>query len=87
MKVEGFKEKSIEKLRGELKAMQIVVGALAIVLFFLYTLTIYGLVVKENQSTFIALLVVAFSCTAILPFQLVMMNKIKKELKLRESTT
>ncbi len=85
MKIEGFKEKSTEKLKAELKALQIVAGALAIVLFFLYTLTIYGMVVKENKSTFIALLVVAFSCSAMLPFQVIMMKRIKKELKLRET--
>ncbi len=86
MRIEGFKEKSSEKLKSELKAIQIVMGAMAIVLFFLYTLTIYGLVVKEDKSTFIALLVVAFACSAILPFQFVMLSKIKKELKLRGST-
>lgn len=86
MKIEGFKEKSTEKLKAELKALQIVAGALAIVLLFLYTLTIYGMVAKENKSTFIALLVVAFSCSAMLPFQVIMMNKIKQELKSREST-
>lgn len=86
MKIEGFKGKSTDKLKAELKSLQIVAGALAIVLLFLYALTIYGLVAKENKSTFIALLVVAFSCTAIMPIQMIMMNKIKKELKLREST-
>ena len=87
MNIEGFKEKSTEKLKGELKSLQIVAGALAIVLFFLFSITIYGLVTKENKSTFIALLFVAFSCSAIMPFQMIMMNKIKKELKLRESTS
>lgn len=87
MKIEGFGGKSTEKLKGELKALQVVAWALAIILFFLFTLTIYGLVVKENKSTFIALLVVAFSCSAMLPFQVILMKKIKKELKLRDSAT
>ncbi|MDW3194531.1 MAG: hypothetical protein R8G66_19290 [Cytophagales bacterium] len=87
MKIEGFEGKSTEKLKGELKSLQIVAWALAIVLFFLFSITIYGLIAKEDKSTFIALLFVAFSCGGIMPFQMIMMNKIKKELKLRESNT
>lgn len=85
MKIEGFKGKSTEKLKGELKSLQIVAGALVIVLCFLLSITIYGQVTKEDKSTFIALLFVAFSCSGIMPFQMIMMNKIKKELKLRAS--
>ena len=86
MKFEGFKTKPTERLKGELRALQIVVRALAMVLFFLYTLTIYGMMAKENKSTFIALLGVAISCSVILPFQVTIIRKIKKELRLREST-
>ncbi len=84
MKVEGFEHKSSEKLRGELKAIQVVVGALLIILFFLCTLTVYGLVVEDDKSTYWALLIVAFSCSAIVPFQLIWIQKIKNELRRRE---
>ena len=41
MNIEGFKEKSTEKLKGELKSLQIVAGALAMVPFFLGMIVIF----------------------------------------------
>ncbi|MFC5044128.1 hypothetical protein ACFSTE_09455 [Aquimarina hainanensis] len=85
MKKEELQEKSTEKLRSTLKGNKIVVGALVGILTFLLLITIYGLIVKEEKTTFIALLSVVFSCGAILPGQFNTIKKIKEELKTREN--
>jgi magnesium-transporting ATPase (P-type) len=84
MKKANFKNKTTEKLEGELKAIKIIASMLFGVLTLLLITSIYGLLTQENNSTFIALIVVAISLGAILPLQFVNMKKIKDELKLRK---
>jgi len=72
--------KTTEKLESKLKAIKIITGALIGVLTLLLIISIYGLIAKENNSTFIALIAVAISCIAILPIQFINMKKIKTEL-------
>lgn len=84
MKKDELESKPTEKLRGELKALQIITGVLVGVLTLLFAVNIYGLIMKEENATFIALTVVAVSCSAILPLQFISMKKIKAELKSRE---
>ncbi|MBK6947374.1 MAG: hypothetical protein IPH16_04180 [Haliscomenobacter sp.] len=77
MKKEDLKNKTTERLKSELKAIKIITGALIGVLTLLFIISIYGLIVKENNSTFIALIAVAISLSAILPIQFVNMKNIK----------
>jgi cyanate permease len=76
--------KPTKELRTTLKAMKSISIALIVIIVFLFSVTIYGLVFKENQATFLALFVVGISCGAILPLQFSTMKKIKTELKNRE---
>lgn len=78
-----MKNKPTEKLEGELKAIKIITGALIGVLTLLLIISIYGLMTKERNSTFIPLIAVAISCSAILPLQFINMKKIKTELNSR----
>ncbi|TPN86900.1 hypothetical protein [Aquimarina algicola] len=84
MKSIDLKNKTTEKLESELKRLKTIIGALIGVLILLFAVTIYGLLTKENKSTFIALIAVAISCSAILPMQFNNMKKIKTELNIRK---
>ncbi len=86
MKKDDLKSKSYENLETELKTIKTITGALIGVLIVLFAVTIYGLITKEDNTTFIALMAVAISCSAILPVQFSSMKKIKTELKLRKNT-
>ncbi len=85
MKKDDLKNKTIEKLESELKKLKSVTGALSGILIVLFAVTIYGLITQDNKSTFIALIAVAISCSAILPSQFGSMKKIKTELASREN--
>jgi hypothetical protein len=76
--------KTTAKLESELKAIKIITGALIGVVILLLIISIYGLLAKENKSTFIALISVGISCIAILPLQFIIMKKIKTELNTRK---
>jgi hypothetical protein len=76
--------KSTKELEGSLKGLKIISTALIIVIGLLLSITIYGMLFKDNNSTFVSLFAVGVSCAAILPLQFSSMNKIKKELKSRE---
>lgn len=75
-----------EKLEGQLKGIKIIAGALIGVLSLLLITSIYGLVTKENNLTFISLIAVAISLSAILPLLFMNMKKIKKEINSRKET-
>jgi len=85
MKKDDLKSKTSEKLESDLKSTKVITGALIGVLSVLFAVTIYGLIMKENNQTFIALIAVAISCSAILPLQFSSMKKIKAELELRKN--
>ena len=82
MKNTDLKNKTTEKLESELTAVKIISGALIVVLVPLFALTIYGMISNKNSSN-LPLLVVAISCSAILPIQFSNMKKIKTELNRR----
>ena len=44
---------------------------------------IYGILMKEETSTFMTLMVIAISCGAILPLQRINIKRIRSELKAR----
>lgn len=85
MKKDDLKSKATKKLEEELKTINTITGALIGVLTVLLTVSIYGLITKENNTTFIALIVVAISCSAILPSQFSSIKKVKTELRLRKN--
>lgn len=84
MKNKDLKSKTNAQLENELKAIKAVTGVLIGVLLLLFAVTIYGLLTKENKTTFIALIAVGVSCGAIVPLQYVQMKKIKSELRSRK---
>ncbi len=77
-------KKTTEKLEGKLKIIKIITGALIGLLTFLLVISVYGLIAKESNSIFIALIAVAISCSVILPLQFINMKKIKSELNTRK---
>jgi hypothetical protein len=83
MKNEDLKKKEIEKLERQFTAIKIITGALIGVLTLLFIVSIYGLIVKENNSIFMALIVVAISLCAVLPLLFVTMKNIKNKLNMR----
>jgi len=60
------------------------VSTLIGVLSLLLITSIYGLVTKENNLTFISLIAVAISLSAILPILFMNMKKIKKKINSRK---
>lgn len=80
----NFSHKSTKELESTLKLMKLISTALAIVIFALLAITVYGLIAKENNATFLALFVVGISCGTILPLQFTTMKKIKAELNSRK---
>ena len=87
MKNVDLKNKTTEKLESELKGIKVITGALIGVLTVLFAVIIYGIMTKENKSTFIALIAVAISCSAIIPLQFSNMKKIKLELNTRNGNS
>ncbi|MDN3593459.1 hypothetical protein [Zunongwangia endophytica] len=79
-----MKNKTNEQLESNLNLLKGITIALIFVLTLLIVISIYGLIMKENNSTFVASITVAISCSAILPLLLINMNKIKKELNSRK---
>lgn len=86
MKKEDLKNKTTENLKGDLKTLKVITGALIGVLLPLFAITIYGIFAKEDNTTFIALMAVAISCSAIIPIQFSSIKKIKNELELRNNS-
>ncbi|MFP4845979.1 redox-active disulfide protein 2 [Winogradskyella sp. PE311] len=78
-----LKDKSTEKLKGELKGLKMITGVLIGVLGLLFIVCVYGLITKEDNSTFTALIVVPLALSAIIPLNYGNMKKIKKELESR----
>ncbi|MHB0753957.1 hypothetical protein [Polaribacter sp. M15] len=84
MNTNSFKNKTPKELEDTLKILKILAISLSLVIFLLFSICIYGVITKENNTTFIALFVVGVSCGAMLPLQISSMNKIKSEIKSRK---
>ena len=84
MQKEDLKNNTTERLKSELKAIKIITGALIGVLTLLFIISIYGLIAKENNSIFSALIVVAISLCAMLPLLFVTIKNIKNKLNARK---
>lgn len=81
----SFENKTTDQLKASLGMLKGITIVLAVVIGLLITVNIYGLLTKEDDSTFIALFVVAISCGSMIPLQLISMKKIKNEIEDRES--
>lgn len=76
-------EKTTAQLHSELKLTKAVTVALVIVLTLLFLVNLYGLLTKEDNSTFITLMIIPFALSPIVFINLSTMKKIKKELTSR----
>lgn len=79
-----FSNKSTNELESTLKMLKVIAYALVGVISLLLSFTIYALLFQENNKTYLALLVLGLSCSAILPLQFSSMKKIKDEIKSRK---
>ena len=84
MEKQDLKNKTSEKLQSQLKVTKLMTDLLIGVLSFLVGICIYGLFTSDNKTTFVSLLVVAFSIGIIIPINYLNMTKIKKELESRD---
>ena len=79
----NFKNKTTKELADTLKMLKIIAISLLVIITLLLSITVYGMLTKEDNGTFIALFVVGISCAGILPLQFASMKKVKDELKSR----
>lgn len=80
----NLKDKTTDKLRTELKMIKAITAGLVFVLSLLFITCIYGVLTKEDNTTFIALIAVPIALCGMIPLNLSNIKKIKKELELRE---
>ncbi len=80
-----FENKTTEQLKASLGMLKGITIVLAVVVGLLIAVNIYGLLTKEDNSTFIALFAVAISCGGMIPLQMINMKKIKAEIAARET--
>jgi hypothetical protein len=74
---------STEQLQTNLRMNKAISISLIIVLSLFMAFTIYGLIAKEDTSTFIALFAIACTSWSFLPLQFEVVKKIKTELNSR----
>ncbi len=75
--------KETEKLESQLKAIKIITGGVIAALALLFIVSIYGLIVNENKSTFMALATSSIALCGILPLLFIVMKNIKSKLNTR----
>ena len=79
-----LKNQTKEQLATSMNMLKGITGALIIMVVILLSISIYGLITKQNNTIFISLIAVGTSCSAILTVQFILMNKIQTELKSRK---
>jgi hypothetical protein len=84
MKTNVLSSKTTKQLEGNLLLLKLMSLLISISSLALISICIYGLVMKEDSSPFIALMVVGVSCLGILPLQLINIKRISSELKSRK---
>ncbi len=82
MKPSELSKKTINELKAKLRVYKVVSFSFVTVLLFFTVFSIYGLIVKEDTSTSIALFAVVCSCCSFLPIPFNSMRKIKSEFKM-----
>ncbi len=85
MKKNNWKNKTTVQLQSKLNVNKTTAIAAVIVLTLLTAISIYGLIAKDDISTYIALFAVVCTGWGILPLPFYLMREIKSELKLREN--
>ncbi len=86
MKKKVLKDKTLEKLTSDLATLKFTISALSGILIVLFIVTIYGFFSEKfDEITFTLFIIVAISCSAVIPINLGEMKQIKKELSLRKS--
>jgi len=86
MNISDLENKTTAALESLFIGFKTITWVLIVILIPLFAMTIYGLLTQENSSVHIALLVVAISCSIILPTQISNMRKIKTELNKRSGS-
>ena len=81
MKSNELKNQTTAQLTKSLNMLKGITGALIIMTIIVLSISIYGLLNRENTTLFIALIAVGTSGSAILTLQFVLMSNIKTELK------
>lgn len=76
-------EKTTAQLQSELKLLKAITIALIVVLTLLFLICIYGLLFKENNTTFFSLIIIPFALSPIVLVNMSTMKKVKKELASR----
>jgi hypothetical protein len=79
----SLKNKTIKQLQSKLNFNKTIAIALIIVIAFLTAISLYGLIAKDNVTTFISLLAVACTSWSFIPLSFNLIKEIKTELKLR----
>jgi hypothetical protein len=83
MNTHNLDNKSTEQLQTKLRINEAINITLIIVLSLFMAFTIYGLIAKEDTSTFIALFAIACTSWSFLPLQIEAVREIKTELNSR----
>ena len=83
MSKQELKNQTTEQLTKTLNMLKGITGALIIMVIILLSISIYGLMMEDNNTIFIALIAVGTSCSVILAIQFILMNSIKAEMKSR----
>ncbi len=82
----SLESKTTEQLQSNLMMLKTVTITLGVVLLLLVSISLYGLITKDNNGTFIPLLAVGVSLSGMIPIQIISMKKVKDELKKREAS-
>lgn len=85
MKID-YSTKTTAQLLSNLNMIKVLIVALLIILSLLIGISIYGMLTKDDNATFIATLAVGLCCSATLPVQFMSKKAIKVELIKREET-
>lgn len=84
MKTNELKNQTTEQLTKSINMLKGITGALVIMIIILFSISIYGLTMGDNNTIFISLIAVGTSCSVILTVQFILMNNIKAELESRK---
>ena len=85
MKKNDLKNQTTEQLTKNMNMLKGIAGALLIMIILLLSISIYGLILGDNTTIFIALIALGTTCSVILTVQFILMNTIKTELNSRKA--
>ena len=79
-----LKSKTINKLKSELQLYKVLNYMLMTIIVLVITVCVYGIIVKEENSTFVILITSVLCTGGVIPLNYSNIKKIKKELELRK---